>query len=41
MHPDERQLMKGIGSTNVPELLRSMVDSLVVESTRLDDGCET
>ncbi|KAF9564674.1 hypothetical protein CPC08DRAFT_241638 [Agrocybe pediades] len=36
--PDERQLNKGIGSTEVPELLRSMVDTLVLESTRLEDG---
>ncbi|KDR81598.1 hypothetical protein GALMADRAFT_114092 [Galerina marginata CBS 339.88] len=36
--PDERQLNKGIGSTDVPELLRSMVDSLVSESTRIEDG---
>ncbi|PPQ86244.1 LOW QUALITY PROTEIN: hypothetical protein CVT25_005573 [Psilocybe cyanescens] len=36
--PDERQLSKGIKSTNVPELLGSMVDSLVAESTRTEDG---
>ncbi|KJA27180.1 hypothetical protein HYPSUDRAFT_158290 [Hypholoma sublateritium FD-334 SS-4] len=36
--PDERQLTKGIGSTEVPALLRSMVDSLVWESTRIEDG---
>lgn len=36
--PDERQLNKGIAATNVPALLRSMVDSLVWESTRIDDG---
>ncbi|PPR06648.1 hypothetical protein CVT26_001190 [Gymnopilus dilepis] len=36
--PDERQLSKGIAATNVPALLRSMVDSLVWESTRIDDG---
>jgi len=36
--PDERQLNKGISSTEVPALLRSMVDTLVLESTRLEDG---
>jgi hypothetical protein len=36
--PDERQLTKGIGSTDVPALLRSMVDSLVWESTRIEEG---
>jgi len=38
MMPDERQLSKGISSTDVPALLRSMVDSLVLESTKLEDG---
>ena len=37
--PDERQLTKGIGSTDVPAQLRSMVDALVGESTRIEDGC--
>ncbi|KIM49131.1 hypothetical protein M413DRAFT_15309 [Hebeloma cylindrosporum] len=36
--PDERQLTKGIVSTDVPALLRSMVDSLVWESTRIEEG---
>lgn len=36
--PDERQLNKGITSTDVPALLRTMVDSLVAESTRIEDG---
>ncbi|KAF8201804.1 Retinoic acid induced 16-like protein-domain-containing protein [Pholiota molesta] len=36
--PDERQLTKGITSTEVPTLLRSMVDSLVWESTRTEEG---
>ncbi|KAF9482789.1 hypothetical protein BDN70DRAFT_391848 [Pholiota conissans] len=36
--PDERQLTRGIASTNVPTLLRSMVDSLVWESTRVEEG---
>lgn len=38
LHPDERQLSKGIKSTNVPTLLQSMVDSLVWESTRTEEG---
>jgi hypothetical protein len=37
-HPDERQLTKGILSTNVPAHLQSMVDSLVWESTRTEEG---
>ncbi|PFH54367.1 hypothetical protein AMATHDRAFT_634 [Amanita thiersii Skay4041] len=37
-HPDERQLNKGIKSTNVPMLLQSMVDALVWESTRTEAG---
>ncbi|KAG8217506.1 Retinoic acid induced 16-like protein-domain-containing protein [Butyriboletus roseoflavus] len=37
-HPDERQLMKGIESTDVPARLQSMVDSLVWESTRTEEG---
>ncbi|KAF8759935.1 Retinoic acid induced 16-like protein [Rhizoctonia solani] len=32
--PDERQLTRGIGSTNVPAHLQAMVDALVWESTR-------
>lgn len=36
--PDERQLTKGINSTDVPVHLRSMVDSLVWESTRIEEG---
>lgn len=39
MHPDERQLAKGIQATEVPAALKSMVDSLVWESTRSDEGC--
>lgn len=38
MMPDERQLTKGIASTDVPTKLQSMVDALVSESTRLEDG---
>ncbi|QRW16309.1 copper resistance-associated P-type ATPase [Rhizoctonia solani] len=34
--PDERQLTRGIGSTNVPAHLQAMVDALVWESTRGD-----
>ncbi|KAF9227938.1 hypothetical protein BS17DRAFT_774517 [Gyrodon lividus] len=37
-HPDERQLMKGIKSTDVPAHLQSMVDSLVWESSRTEEG---
>ncbi|KAI6036595.1 Retinoic acid induced 16-like protein-domain-containing protein [Pisolithus microcarpus] len=37
-HPDERQLMKGIKSTDVPAHLQSMVDTLVWESSRTGDG---
>ncbi|KAH0830556.1 Retinoic acid induced 16-like protein-domain-containing protein [Lanmaoa asiatica] len=37
-HPDERQLMRGIESTNVPAHLQSMVDSLVWESSRTEEG---
>ena len=36
--PDERQLTKGIKSTDVPAHLQSMVDSLVWESTRVEEG---
>ncbi|KAF7304870.1 hypothetical protein MKEN_01201200 [Mycena kentingensis (nom. inval.)] len=38
MHPDERQLTRGIKSTDVPAHLQSMVDSLVMESTRTEEG---
>ncbi|KAJ7452439.1 Retinoic acid induced 16-like protein-domain-containing protein [Mycena galericulata] len=38
LHPDERQLTKGIKSTDVPAHLQSMVDSLVLESTRTEEG---
>ncbi|KAI6039060.1 Retinoic acid induced 16-like protein-domain-containing protein [Pisolithus marmoratus] len=37
-HPDERQLMKGIKSTDVPVNLQSMVDTLVWESSRTEEG---
>ncbi|KDN37192.1 hypothetical protein RSAG8_10324, partial [Rhizoctonia solani AG-8 WAC10335] len=36
MNPDERQLTRGIGSTNVSAHLQAMVDALVWESTRGD-----
>jgi hypothetical protein len=36
MNPDERQLTRGIASTNVPAHLQTMVDALVWESTRGD-----
>lgn len=36
--PDERQLTKGINSTDVPVHLRSMVDSLVDESAMIEEG---
>lgn len=38
LHPDERQLSRGIKSTDVRAKLQSMVDSLVWESSRTDDG---
>ncbi|KAK7054914.1 hypothetical protein VNI00_003377 [Paramarasmius palmivorus] len=38
LYPDERQLSKGIKSTDVPGHLESMVDSLVSESTRIEQG---
>lgn len=38
MYPDERQLTRGIKSTDVPAHLQSMVDSLVWESTRTEEG---
>ncbi|KAJ3525169.1 hypothetical protein NMY22_g10685 [Coprinellus aureogranulatus] len=37
-YPDERQLARGIGSTIVPEKLKSMVDTLVAESSKADTG---
>lgn len=37
-HPDERQLSRGIKFTDVPVHLQSMVDSLVWESTRTEEG---
>ncbi|GJJ12443.1 hypothetical protein Clacol_006685 [Clathrus columnatus] len=36
--PDERQLTKGISSTDVPIHIKLLVDSLVWESTRADEG---
>ncbi|THU89508.1 hypothetical protein K435DRAFT_759597 [Dendrothele bispora CBS 962.96] len=38
LHPDERQLRRGIKSTDVSAHLQTMVDSLVAESTRVDQG---
>ncbi|CDO68335.1 hypothetical protein BN946_scf184799.g62 [Trametes cinnabarina] len=38
LHPDERQLTRGIKSTDVPLHLQSMVDALVWESTRTEEG---
>lgn len=38
MQPDERQLLLGIKSTDVPAQLQSMVDALVWESTRTEEG---
>ncbi|KAF5391407.1 hypothetical protein D9757_001905 [Collybiopsis confluens] len=38
LHPDERQLARGIKSTDVPAHLQSMVNSLVAESTRIEEG---
>ncbi|EJD05802.1 uncharacterized protein FOMMEDRAFT_119098 [Fomitiporia mediterranea MF3/22] len=37
-HPDERQLARGIRATAVPAALKTMVDSLVWESTRMEEG---
>ncbi|KAF5380831.1 hypothetical protein D9615_003944 [Tricholomella constricta] len=37
-HPDERQLSRGIKSTHVPVHLQSLVDALVWESTRTEEG---
>ncbi|EIW73691.1 hypothetical protein TREMEDRAFT_42491 [Tremella mesenterica DSM 1558] len=36
-HPDERQLAKGIESTNVPSHLRHIVDALVFEANHTDE----
>ncbi|KAF8654171.1 hypothetical protein AX16_003700 [Volvariella volvacea WC 439] len=38
LYPDERQLNKGIKSTDVPRHLQSMVDALVWESDRTEEG---
>ncbi|KAF8275030.1 Retinoic acid induced 16-like protein-domain-containing protein [Lactarius quietus] len=38
LHPDERQLSRGIASTDVPANLKVMVDLLVLESTRTEEG---
>lgn len=37
-HPDERQLTKGIKSTDAPVHLQSMVDTLVRESSHAEEG---
>ena len=37
-HPDERQLSRGIKSTDVPKHLKSLVDELVWESARTEEG---
>lgn len=37
-YPDERQLTRGIISTDVPAHLKLMVDALVWESTRAEEG---
>ncbi|KAI0093654.1 Retinoic acid induced 16-like protein-domain-containing protein [Irpex rosettiformis] len=37
-HPDERQLSRGIKSTDVPSHLKSLVDALVWESARTEEG---
>ncbi|KAI0302016.1 Retinoic acid induced 16-like protein-domain-containing protein [Russula brevipes] len=38
LNPDERQLSRGIASTDVPAELKAMVDLLVRESTRTEEG---
>ncbi|KAK0459712.1 Retinoic acid induced 16-like protein-domain-containing protein [Desarmillaria tabescens] len=38
LYPDERQLSRGIKSTDVPAHLQSLVDTLVLESTRTEEG---
>lgn len=37
-YPDERQLLRGIRSTEVPAHLQSMVDALVWETARTEEG---
>jgi hypothetical protein len=37
-YPDERQLARGIQSTGVPAALKTMLDCLVWESTRTEEG---
>ena len=37
-HPDERQLRRGISSTDVPEKLGLMVNALIGESARAEQG---
>ena len=37
-HPDERQLARGIKSTDVPRHLKNMVDLLVSESNQTEEG---
>lgn len=37
-YPDERQITKGIKFTDVPTHLQSLVDALVWESTRTEEG---
>lgn len=41
LYPDERQLARGIRATDVPARLQSMVDALVWESTRTEEGLVT
>ena len=38
LHPDERQLARGIKASDVPARLQAMVDALVWESTRTEEG---
>ncbi|KIP09146.1 hypothetical protein PHLGIDRAFT_103418 [Phlebiopsis gigantea 11061_1 CR5-6] len=38
LYPDERQLARGIKATDVPARLQAMVDALVWESTRTEEG---
>ncbi|KAI0030828.1 Retinoic acid induced 16-like protein-domain-containing protein [Vararia minispora EC-137] len=38
LHPDERQLTRGIKSTDVPAHLQTLADLLVSESTRAEEG---
>lgn len=37
-HPDERQLARGIKSTDVPKHLKNMVDLLVSEANQTEEG---